>query len=111
MLCFGLNKFTFTQAAFIILLHSYHRIIDWPGLKRTSKIILFQPLAMDRGSRPPDQAVQSHVQPGLECLQGWGIHNLLGKPVPVRHHPLIEKLPPNIQPKPPCLSLKSFIES
>uniref|UniRef100_A0A8C3LQP0 Telomere length regulation protein TEL2 homolog n=1 Tax=Chrysolophus pictus TaxID=9089 RepID=A0A8C3LQP0_CHRPC len=30
-----------------------------------------------------DQAAQSHIQPGLECLQGWGIHNLLGQPVPV----------------------------
>uniref|UniRef100_A0A8V0XVN8 Androgen induced 1 n=1 Tax=Gallus gallus TaxID=9031 RepID=A0A8V0XVN8_CHICK len=27
-------------------------------------------------------------QPGLECLQGWGIHSLLGQPVPVLHHPL-----------------------
>ena len=31
----------------------------------------------------PDQAAQSHIQPGLECLQGWGIHSLLGQPVPV----------------------------
>jgi len=47
--------------------------------------------------QPPDQAAQSHIQPGLECLQGWGIHNLLGQPVPVCHHPLCgEKLPPNI---------------
>ena len=27
----------------------------------------------------PDQAAQSHIQPGLECLQGWGIHSLLGQ--------------------------------
>jgi len=27
-----------------------------------------------QGHQPPDQAVQSHIQPGLECLQGWGIH-------------------------------------
>jgi len=47
-----------------------------------------------QGRQPPDQAAQSHIQPGLECLQGWGIHNLLGQPVPVRHHPLGEKLPP-----------------
>ena len=26
-------------------------------------------------------AAQSHIQPGLECLQGWGIHSLLGQPV------------------------------
>jgi len=29
-----------------------------------------------QGHYPPDQAAQSHIQPGLECLQGWGIHNL-----------------------------------
>jgi len=33
--------------------------------------------------QPADQAAQSHIQPGLECLQGWGIHSLLGQPVPV----------------------------
>jgi len=27
---------------------------------------------------------RSHIQPGFECLQGWGIHSLLGQPVPVR---------------------------
>jgi len=52
-----------------------------------------------QGSQPPDQAAQSHIQPGLECLQGWGIHSLLGQTVPVRHHSLCEKLLPNIQPK------------
>ena len=36
-----------------------------------------------QGRQPPDQAAQSHTQPGPECLQGWGIHNLLGQPVPV----------------------------
>jgi len=34
-----------------------------------------------QGLQPPDQAAQSHIQPGLECLQGWGIHSLLGQPV------------------------------
>ena len=51
--------------------------------------------------RVANQAAQSHIQPGLECLQGWGIHSLLGQPVPVCHHLLCEKLLPNIQPKPP----------
>ena len=41
------------------------------------------------GHQPPAQAAQSHIQPGLECLQGWGIHSLLGQPVPVRQ-PLSE---------------------
>jgi len=31
-----------------------------------------------QGRQPPAQAAQSHIQPGLECLQGWGIHSLLG---------------------------------
>ena len=34
-----------------------------------------------QGRQPADQAAQSHIQPGLECLQGWGIHSLLGQPV------------------------------
>ena len=50
--------------------------------------------------QPPDQAAQSHIQPGLECIQEWGIHSLPGQSVPVHHHPLCEKLLPNIQPKP-----------
>jgi len=27
--------------------------------------------------QPPDQAAQSHIQPGLECLQGWGIQYIV----------------------------------
>jgi len=53
----------------------HHRIIEWPGLKRTSKIIEFQPPCYVQGRQPLHQAAQSHIQPGLECLQGWGIHN------------------------------------
>ena len=30
-----------------------------------------------QGRQPADQAAQSHIQPGLERLQGWGIHSLL----------------------------------
>jgi len=64
-------------------------------------IISFQLLCYVQGRQPADQAAQSHIQPGLECLQGWGIHSLLGQPVLVCHHPLGEKLPPHILPKPP----------
>ena len=35
-------------------------------------------------------------QLGLEHLQGWGIHNPSGQPVPAPHHSLGEKLPPDI---------------
>ena len=59
----------------------HHRIIEWPGLKRTTMIIEFQPPCYVQGRQPADQAAQSHIQPGLECLQGWGICNLLGQPV------------------------------
>ena len=29
-----------------------------------------------QGRQPPDQAARSHIQPGLECLQGWGIRSI-----------------------------------
>ena len=44
-------------------------------------LIQFQTSCYMQGRRPPDQAAQSHIQPGLECLHGWGIHSLLGQPV------------------------------
>ena len=40
---------------------SLHRIIEWPGLKRTSKVIWFQPPCYVQGRQPPDQAAQSHI--------------------------------------------------
>ena len=83
-------------------------VTEWPGLKRTITIIEFQPPCYVQGRPPLDQAAQSHIQPGLECLQGWGIYKLLGQPVPVCHHPLGEKLLPNIQPKPPLSQFKTI---
>ena len=41
-------------------------------------ITQFQPPCYVQGHQPLDQTAQSCIQPGLECLQGWGIHNLLG---------------------------------
>ena len=29
-----------------------------------------------QGRQPANQAAHSHIQPGPECLQGWGTHNL-----------------------------------
>jgi len=49
-------------------------------------IIEFQPPCYVQGHQPLEQAAQSHIQPGLECLQGWGIYNLLGQPVLVHYH-------------------------
>jgi len=61
-----------------------------------------------QGHQPAAQAAQSHIQPGLECLQGWGIHSLLGQPVQcvstlcVKNLLLISNLTL------PCLSVKPF---
>jgi len=63
------------QSIYIVLHGSYHRIIEWPGLKRTTMIIQLQPPCYVQGHQPADQAAQSHIYLGLECLQGWDIHN------------------------------------
>ena len=58
-----------------------------------------------QGRQPADQAAQSHIQPGLECLQGWGIHSLLGQPVqcgpkpPLSQFKTIPPCPITIQPR------------
>jgi len=49
-----------------------------------------------QGHQPPhlilDQAAQGPIQPGLGHLQGRGIHNLSGQPVPAPHHSYSKKL-------------------
>jgi len=49
---------------------SYNYEIEWPGLKSTTMIIEFQPPWYVQGHQPLEQAAQSHIQHGLECLQG-----------------------------------------
>ena len=71
-------------------------------------IIRFQTPCYVQCHQPLEQAAQSHIQPGFECLQRWGIHSPLEQPVPVCHHPLCEKLIPNIQPKPPLSQFKTI---
>ena len=61
-----------------------------------------------QGHQPPDPAAQSHIQRGLECLQGWGIHSLLGQPVPVCHHFCVKNFFLISNLNLPCLSLKPF---
>ena len=61
-----------------------------------------------QGHQPADQAAQSHIQPGLECLQGLGHPQPPWATCSVRHHPLGEKLPPNIQPKPALPQFKTI---
>ena len=84
-----------------------HRIIEWPALERTT-MIEFQHPCYVQGHQPPDQAAQSHIQPGLRCFQGWGIHNLLGWPIPVHHHPRVTNFLLISNLNLPCLSLKPF---
>jgi len=43
-----------------------------------------------QGRQPADQAAQSHIQPGLEYLQGWGNPQPPWATCSVRHHPLGE---------------------
>ena len=66
-----------------------------PELEGTLKIISFQIPCCGQGCPQPDHAAL--IQPGLECLQGLGIHNFSGQPVPVPHHHLSKKLPPDIE--------------
>jgi len=41
------------------------RILEWPGLKRTTMVIWFQPPCYVKGHQPPDQAAQGHIQNNL----------------------------------------------
>ena len=79
----------------------YRRIIEWPWLEGTPRIIKLQRPCLMQGCQPPrlilDQAVLGPIQPGLECVQGQGIHNLSGQPIPAPHHCLCKEFPPDIQ--------------
>ena len=55
-------------------------------------------------NQAPAQAPQGPIQPGLECLLGWGNHSFSGQPVPVHQCPLSEKFPTDIH-----LNLPYFI--
>ena len=54
------------------------------------------------------QAAQGPIQPGLEHLQGWGIHNLSEQPIPAPHHSHSKELPPDIQLQSSLLQLKTI---
>ena len=74
--------------------------MEWLGLEETSRINKIQLPCHRQGCQALDQVLDQIAQgpdrPSLKHLQGWGIHNLSGQPVPVPHHPLREKLPPDI---------------
>ena len=62
----------------------HHRIIEWLRLEGISRIMKLQPLRHRQGHQPPylilDQAAQRPIQPGLQHLQGRGIHSLSVSP-------------------------------
>ena len=70
-------------------------IIEWFGLEGMLTVIQFHPLPW-AGCHPPDQAALCPIQPGLECLQGWGIYGFFEEPDPVPHYALSKELPSNI---------------
>ena len=49
------------------------------GLEGITKITQLQPPRYGQGCHPPAQAAQGPIQPGLECLQGWGTHSFSGQ--------------------------------
>ena len=68
-------------------------------VEKATMIIEFQPPSYVQDCQPLDQAAQSHIQPGPECLQEWGIHNLLGQPVHVSLLQVLENTSPLLPPK------------
>jgi len=58
---------------------SWNHTMAWVETDHTDHLVSTP--CYGQGRQPADQAVQSHIQPGLEYLQGWGIQNLLGQPV------------------------------
>ena len=75
-----------SRCAFSISLSSsqYHRMV-W--VRRDLQDHLIPKACYRQGHLPLDLVAQSPIQPGHECFQRGGIHNLSGQPVPVSHHP------------------------
>ena len=96
----------------ILIFFNHQRIIEWLGFEGTSRIMKLQSVCHRHSHQPPylilDQAAQDPIQPGLEHLQGRGIHSLSGQPVPASHHSHSKEFPPDIQPKSSLLQLKTF---
>ena len=65
------------------------------------------PRGLELEDFPLGEAAQGPILPGLEHLQGWGIHNLSGQPVSAPHHSPGKELTPNIQPKSSLFQLKT----
>jgi len=64
-----------------------------------------------QGDLSLDQETQNAIQPNLEHLQGWHIHNFFGQPVLVFHHPHCKKFLPCLQSKPTLFQFKTVAPS
>lgn len=87
----------------------YQRITEWFGLEETLKIIQFQTSAIGKGYLPLDQVAQGPIQPGLDHIQGWGIHNFTGQHILVPYCPLSEEFLPNTSSKYTLFLFKTVI--
>jgi len=87
---------------------NHHRTIEWPGLKRTTMIIQFQPPAMCRAANHQPRLPRATSSLALNACRDGASTVSLGNLWTVHHHPLGEKLPPNIQPKPPLSEFKAI---
>jgi len=56
-----------------------HRIIEWPHRKDHNNHLVSTPRCV-QGLQPPNQAAQSHIQPGSECLQGTSLKWCISSP-------------------------------
>jgi len=73
--------------------------MTWLRLEGTSGGDLGQRPLLKQGHLDP--VAQVCVQMAFEHLQGWRLHNLSGRPVPVLGHPHSEKVFPDVQREPP----------
>ena len=87
----------------------HHRLIERPGLKRTTNAQTVPTPCYVQGGQHQPRLPRATSSLALNASRdSTSIHNLLGQPVPVHHHSLSEKLPPNIQPKPLLSQFKTI---
>jgi len=70
----SLEEYSYPKVAFgKVSIESWNRRMAW-GVKARNDHLASTPCYV-QGHQPLDKAAQSHIHSGLECLQGWGIHN------------------------------------
>ena len=94
VLGFAAKELIFLPSSWYGAVFHIYRITEQFGYERTLKITSFQLTCPGQGHLPLQHVAQSPIQPGLELVQGWGIHNFCGQLVPP--HPLSEELLSNV---------------